>query len=103
MLKNESKVGNWLQVAVAGGDGVNRNGIGSLVRVYPAGKLGQADALWCAREVAVGYGYASGQEAIAHFGLGEHPACDIEVILPHGQGRIEQLNVKANQRIVVTK
>ncbi len=103
LLKNESKVGNWLQVAVAGGDGVNRNGIGSLVRVYPAGKLGQADALWCAREVAVGYGYASGQEAIAHFGLGEHPACDVEVILPHGQGRVEQLNVKANQRIVVTK
>jgi hypothetical protein len=101
LLKNESKAGNWLQVAVAGGDGVNRNGIGTVVRVYPAGKLGQSDSLWCAREIAVGYGYASGQEALAHVGLGELDACDIEVVLPHGKGSVERKDVKANQRVTI--
>ncbi len=103
LLKNESKAGNWLQVKVAGGEGVNRNGIGAVVRVYPAGKLGQPDALWCAREIAVGYGYASGQEALAHIGLGKMDACDVEVILPHGKGRIVRRGVKANQRLTIKK
>jgi hypothetical protein len=26
-------------------------------------------------------------------------ACDVEVILPHGKGRIERKGVKANQRL----
>ncbi len=103
LLKNESKSGNWLQVAASGHDGVNRNAIGSVVRIYPAGKLGQADALWFAREIAVGYGYASGQEAIAHIGLGDLPACDVEVVLPHGLGTIGRTNVMANQRLVIGK
>lgn len=103
LLRNESKCGNWLQVAVSGGEGVNRNGIGALVRIYPAGKLGQTDALWCAREIAVGYGYASGQEGIAHLGLGTMANCDVEILLPHGKGRIERKGVKANQRLTITK
>ena len=68
LLRNETPSGNWLQVAVRGTKGVNRMGIGSVVRLYPAGKMGQKDALLGAREISVGYGYASGQEAIAHFG-----------------------------------
>jgi hypothetical protein len=103
LLKNESKAGNWIQVAVTGGDGVNRIGIGSVVRVYPPGKLGQSNALLCAREIAVGYGYASGQEALAHIGLGDLDSCDIEVVLPHGKGRIERKGVKANQRLTIAK
>ncbi len=103
LLKNESKAGNWLQVAIEAGGGVNRNGIGAVVRVYPPGKLGQADALWVAREISVGYGYASGQEAIAHIGLGELETCDIEITLPHGKGRIERKAVRANQRLTIQK
>jgi hypothetical protein len=71
-----------------------------MVRLYAAGKLGQADALVGMREIATGYGYASGQEALC-FGLGSLDACDVEVTLPHGKGRLEQRGVKANQRIVV--
>jgi hypothetical protein len=103
LLKNESKTGNWLQVAVVGSDGVNRNGIGSVVRVYPAGKLGQSESLLCAREIAVGYGYASGQEALAHIGLGNLDVCDVEVILPHGKGRIERKDIQANQRLTMER
>jgi hypothetical protein len=101
LLKNESPAGNWLQVAVAARDRVNRNGIGAVIRVFPAGKLGDPSSLWCAKEIAVGYGYASGQEALAQIGLGKLGTCDLEVILPHGQGRIERKNVTANQRIVI--
>jgi hypothetical protein len=101
LLKNESAAGNWLQVAVEGKDGVNRQGIGAVVRVYPAGKFQDAASLWCAKEIAVGFGYASGQEALAHIGLGKMDTCDLEIILPHGKGRLERKGVSANQRLVV--
>jgi len=101
LLKNETPGGGWLDVSVLGPDGVNRQGVGSLIRIYQAGQLGNAKALLGVREIAVGYGYASGQEATAHFGLGDVSVCDVEVILPHGKGRREQKGVKANQRIQV--
>lgn len=101
LLRNETEAGNWLQVAVQGGKGVNRMGIGAVVRIYPAGKLGQGAALLGAREISVGYGYGSGQEAIAHFGLGKLDQCDLEVLLPHGKGRLERKGVQANQRVTI--
>jgi hypothetical protein len=101
LLKNETPGGHWLQVAIEGGNGVNQQGIGSRVLVYPPGKLGDAAALLVAKEIAVGFGYASGQEAIAHVGLGELTECDVVVILPHGKGRIERRGAPANQRIVL--
>jgi hypothetical protein len=103
LLANETPSGHWLDVAVAGGEGINAQGIGARVLVYPPGKLGDASALLGVREIAVGFGYASGQEAIAHFGLGELDACDVEIMLPYGKGRIERRGVKCDQRIVVTR
>jgi hypothetical protein len=104
LLKNETPGGNWLDVTVHGAPEkrFNRQGIGATVRVYPAGKLGQADSLMCAKEIAVGYGYASGQEAIAHIGLGAAATCDLEVVLPYAGKEVSLSNVKANQRVVVT-
>jgi hypothetical protein len=99
LLANETAGGHWLEVAVQSSGEVNRQGIGSRVLVYPPGKLGEAAALIAVREIAVGFGYASGQEAIAHFGLGELTECDVEIILPHGKGRIAKTGVKADQRI----
>ncbi|MEX0700501.1 MAG: CRTAC1 family protein [Planctomycetales bacterium] len=101
LLRNETPGGNWLQVRVDGSNDVNRMGIGARVNVYPAGKLGEAAALLGSREIAVGFGYASGQPAVAHFGLGKEEAGDVEVILPHGRGRLERQNVRANQRIAM--
>jgi hypothetical protein len=108
LLKNETKSGNWLQVELNMASGgrkspvVNRQGIGSRINIYTAGKIGQKGALLGAREIAVGYGYASGQEAMAHFGLGTATTCDLEVILPHGRGKIERKGIKANQRLLVS-
>jgi hypothetical protein len=86
---------------VEGTKGVNRMGIGSRIRLYPAGKLGEASALLGSREIAIGYGYCSGQEAVAHFGLGKHAQVDVEVLLPHGKGTLTQRGVAANQRLVL--
>ena len=86
---------------VEGAKGVNRMGIGARVNVYAAGKLGEAAALLGCREIATGYGYASGQPAYAHFGLGKAEKVDVEVILPHGKGKLTRKGVKANQVLKV--
>ena len=101
LLHNETVGGHWLDVQVAGSGGMNRMGVGTTVRVYRSGKLGEPTSLIAAREIAVGFGYASGQEAVAHFGLGELTECDIEISLPNGKGHIEQKAVKADQRITI--
>jgi hypothetical protein len=103
LLKNETAGGHWLSVRVEGSDGVNRMGIGAKVRVYPSGKLGQADALLGEREIAAGYGYCSGQEAIAHFGLGNAESVDVEVILPHGKGTLARKAVPTDKPLVVKR
>ena len=102
LLRNETPGGNWLDVRVEGKGRVNRMGIGAKVNLYSAGQLGQAAALLGSREIAAGYGYCSGQEAIAHFGLGQADRVDMEIILPHAKGRTMQKDVPANQRITVT-
>jgi ASPIC and UnbV len=37
------------------------------------------------QEVNTGYGYASGQPAICHFGVGDTDDVDLRVDLPNGQ------------------
>jgi hypothetical protein len=103
LLRNETPGGHWLDVRVEGTDGVNRMGIGAKVNVYSAGKLGQSAALLGCREIAAGYGYCSGQEAVAHFGLGDEQSVDVEVVLPNGKGRIVRNDVAADQQTTVTQ
>lgn len=101
LLRNETPGGNWIDIRVEGTKDVNRMGIGSKVKVYPAGKLGDAAALLGMREINAGYGYCSGQEAVAHFGLGKETQVDVEVILPHQRGTFSQKGIQANQRLVL--
>jgi hypothetical protein len=54
-------------------------GIGAVVRAYEAGHAGERARLVCRRDIAIGTGYSSGQEAVAHLGLGEHRTCDFVV------------------------
>jgi hypothetical protein len=103
LLRNETPSGNWLRVEVRGARRINRMGIGSRVLLYRKGKSGnQADLIGC-REIAVGFGYASGQPAQAHFGLGDLDAVDVEVIFPHGKGRVVRQSVAANQVVIVSE
>lgn len=103
LMKNETAGGHWLDVRVTGdkSGGVNAMGVGSRVDVFETGRADDAKARIGSREIATGFGYASSQEAVAHFGLGNRTECDIVVTLPHGRGRLVQKAVKTNQRITI--
>lgn len=101
LLRNETPGGHWLQVQVVGKDGINRMGVGAKVRIYQCGKLGVPASLIGHREIAIGFGYVSGQPAVAHFGLGEQTVVDVEVTLPHGRGQQKRRGVAADQRITI--
>lgn len=102
LLRNVSPERKWLDVRVTGKT-ANRDGIGSKVSVYTAGKIGKPEALLGYQEIATGYGYASGQLPVAHFGLGDTASVDVRVVLPGGKGTIEKLGVKANQVLRVSE
>lgn len=101
LLHNETPGGHWLDVQVEGSGPVNRMGVGSRIQIYRSGHAGEAAALLGAREMAVGFGYASGQPARAHFGLGAETKVDVQVTLPHGRGTLVEKAVAAEQTIVV--
>ena len=100
LLLNRSPMKHWLRVKVMGKT-INRMGIGAKVKIYSAGKLGQAGALLGYQEIGTGFGFCSSQEAVAHFGLGDIETCDVEVVLPYGRGIIRKTTVRADQTLVV--
>lgn len=101
LLHNDTKGGNWLQLQVKGSKGVNIMGVGARIKIYRAGKLGQPSSLLGCQDIGVGYGYASGQAAMAHFGLGKENAVDVEVTFPNEKGKFTRKNIKANQKITL--
>ena len=102
LLKNETPSGAWVDVTVNGADGINSDGIGSMVRAYPAGQSLVGGAGFVASEqIASGYGYACGQAPVAHLGLGSLKTCDVVVTLPHGKGQIVRRDVPVNSRLKI--
>ena len=100
LLQNASSGENrWLNVRVEG-KRMNRMGIGAQVHVYSAGKLGDGKTLLGFQEITTGYGYASGQLAIAHFGLGSAAKVDVRVTLPD-RSVLEQRDAAANQLLTI--
>ncbi|MFO0966757.1 MAG: CRTAC1 family protein [Gemmataceae bacterium] len=97
LLHNESAKKNWLQVRFAGKK-MNRMGIGVQVKVFAA----KTTDLLGFQEITTGYGYASGQPALAHFGLGDVMAVDVELKLPDGR-IVRRDGVAANQRINIAE
>jgi len=94
-LRNASAPRPWLQVRIAGRS-TNRAGLGAQVRVYRKGKLGDAASLLGFQEIGTGFGSASGQPAVAHFGLGEVGEVDLRIRLPDGK-TVDRAGVKAGQ------
>ncbi|MBI4663369.1 MAG: CRTAC1 family protein [Verrucomicrobia bacterium] len=101
LLRNETPRNNWLQVRVSGTT-FNRMGIGAKIRVLRSAKTRSAGKLLGYQEVAVGYGYASGQPALCHFGLGDETEVDLQIIFPNG-AKVERAGVKANQLLKITE
>jgi hypothetical protein len=100
LLHNTSPKKNWLQVQVTSRGKMNRMGIGARVMVSAAVKTGRGDPPWIgAQEVSTGYGYASGQPALCHFGLGNVEKVFVRVVPPQGQAVMRE--VAANQRVVI--
>jgi hypothetical protein len=100
LMRNATPGGQFLDVSVTGGGRLNTMGIGARVAIYAAGQIGQPSARLGQRDIVIGTGYASCEEATAHFGLGEHRACDLEV---RWQGRsLRRTNVAAGQRLTLT-
>ena len=102
LLKNETKGDCWLDVAVANAKGVNAMGVGSRVDIYEAEQSGNSNIRVGSLAIATGFGYASSQESVAHFGLADRTLRDVVVTLPHGKGRIVRNGVQVSQRITVT-
>ena len=102
LLRNESPPRNWLDVRVTGTK-MNRMGIGARVSLYSVltqarQRLELLDLLG-GQEVQIGYGYASGQEAVCHFGLGDRTEAQLLLSLP---GRTSIRKVAANQRVTLS-
>jgi hypothetical protein len=102
LLRNETPGGRGLAVRVEGPPGVNRMGVGARVGVYAAGRLGDPAARLGVREITLGQGYCSGQEAIAYFGLGDVSSVDVDVVLPAGRGGWTRRGVAADTRLTLT-
>jgi enediyne biosynthesis protein E4 len=102
LYRNVSRAGNFLQVAVRPAAGTNAIGIGARIEVYEPGRLGEPAALLGRSEIATGYGYSSGQEAVAHCGLADREQVDVRIVLPHGGSVIERAGVAANQRLLIS-
>jgi hypothetical protein len=93
LLHNESPKRHWLDVQVTGKT-INRMGIGAKVRILKSGKL------LGLQEISTGYGYASGQRAYAHFGLGDQGSVDVQVTLPNGKKLVRE-GVAADQLLTI--
>ena len=102
LYRNVSRAGNYLQVAVRPTAGSNAMGIGARVEIYESRRLGDPKALVGRSEIATGYGYSSGQEAVVHLGLADRQQVDLRVVLPHDGPVIERVGIAANQRLTVS-
>ena len=101
LLHNESgKDNNWVTVKVRG-EAFNRQGIGSQVKIYSAGGVGKEQALLGYQELTTGYGYASGQPAVCHFGLGSAEKFDLEIRFPNGKTARQEGLSTVNQVITI--
>jgi hypothetical protein len=94
LLRNTSPAKNWCDVQVRG-KRMNRSGIGARVSVFASG-----ERLLGYQEISTGYGYASGQPTVAHFGLGVERAVRVSVTFPDGRS-LSRNDVRANQRLVI--
>jgi enediyne biosynthesis protein E4 len=94
---------NYIDVKLELGIGLNRNGIGSRVEIFKTGFLGKPEDCLGTQIISVANGYASGYEAVAHFGLPDDERVDIRVTMPCDGPVYTARNVKRNQLFKLKK
>lgn len=94
---NETEAGHWLEVEVT----PQRDAIGAQVEVFCPGRLGDEERRIGSRPIVANTSYGAGAHSVAHFGLGQSPAVDVRITLPHGTGVVERRGVRADQHLTV--
>lgn len=98
LLRNTTPGGHWIEIEVQGDGKTNRMGIGTRIDIYRAESTDDPSALIGSKEIATGFGYASSQQAIAHFGLPGDLPVDVVLTLPHENGKRELRQLQPHQR-----
>lgn len=99
LFRGTTITGRWLEVRVS--DGRNRDGVGSRVSAYTAGKLGVESSRIATGWVQQGNGFSSSSTAAVHLGLGTATEVDLRVDLPNGGGTVDLRRVPTGQRLLV--
>ncbi len=98
LFVNNSNDSAWLKVKLVG-TGDNPLAIGSMVRIYDAGYLGNMDHFIGMRYINSGESYYTSNDLTAHFGL-EEGNYDVEATFPQGEV-VSQLNVGTGQTVII--
>ena len=101
LLRNETNDGNWLEVDCSGTVS-NRDAVGTKVRVYSAGQMGDKKHMKGFRVVQTATGFCSQNPLTAHFGVNAAKTYDVEATFPSGL-MAYALNVKPGQRIKIAE
>lgn len=85
LLRNDLQLDNhYIKVLCLGPKG-DLGGVGSKVKVYQPGHLGDDQYLLGFQEVVTNFGYMSQNDPVLHFGLGNFTSCDLRIIRTDGQ------------------
>jgi len=101
LFRNETNNGDWLEVDAAGTVS-NRDAVGTKVRVFDTGHMGDMKSYRGIRAVQTATGFCSQNMLTQHFGVSASKNYDVEAVFPSGLIAYA-LNVKAGQRIKITE
>ena len=101
LFKNMLTDNNWLEVDCAGTVS-NMDGVGTKVRVYDSGHMGDKGHFRGLREVQTATGFCSQNMLTQHFGLDHKRTYDVVATFPSGLMAYD-LNVHTGQRIKITE
>lgn len=98
VFRGPARTGNYIEVQV-GPRGAG--GIGSIVEVYSAGRLGDPAALLGSRPISASTGYGSGSLSVARIGVGSRTSVDVRVRQPNNAGVVDRQFVGVNRVLQV--
>jgi len=98
LLRNDVDDSNWIQVGILSDQTGGAGGIGTKIRLYDAGHLGEPDFLRGFRELTGEYGYLAQDMPVAHFGVPQLSPYDLEIEFLNGEKR-NLSSINAGQKI----
>jgi len=96
------KAGKYIDIRLDLANSENRNGIGAKVEIFKSGSRGSDNKLLGVSIISVSNGYASGYEAIAHFGVMKNKKVDIRITMPCN-GKVYSFRSIATDQVFVVR